>query len=76
MRRELSIRLRLTAWYALFLIAALSLLSGLIWLSLRHRLVGEVDEDLADRAARFQTYVIKEAAEVAPPNLKDYREEF
>jgi signal transduction histidine kinase len=76
MRHERSIRFRLTAWYALVLIAALGLFSGLIWLSLRQRLVSEVDRDLADRAARFQAYVTKEAAELPPVDLKDEMEEF
>jgi signal transduction histidine kinase len=76
MRQERSIRFRLTAWYALVLIAALGLFSCLIWLSLRQRLLSEVDGDLADRAARFQTYVTKEAAELPPVDLKDEMEEF
>ena len=76
MRSEISIRSRLTIWYALVLIAALGLFSGLIWLSLRQRLLSEVDRDLADRAARFQTYVTKEAAEPPPVDLKDEMEEF
>jgi signal transduction histidine kinase len=74
--RERSIRFRLTVWYALILAAALGLFSGLLWLSLRQRLLSEVDRDLADRAARFQTYVTRESAEVAPENLKDEMEEF
>src|SRR5580698_8368179 len=76
MRRERSIRFRLTVWYALVLLAALGLFSGLIWLSLRQRLLSEVDRDLADRAARFQNYVTKEAAEVPPVQIKDEMEEF
>jgi len=76
MRHERSIRFRLTAWYALVLIAALGLFSGLIWLSLRQRLMSEVDRDLSDRAARFQAYVTKEAAELPPVDLKDEMEEF
>jgi len=74
--RERSIRFRLTSWYALVLIAALGLFSGLIWLSLRQRLLSDVDMDLADRAARFQAYVTKEAAEPPPVDLKDEMEEF
>jgi len=73
---ERSIRFRLTAWYALVLVAALGLFSGLLWLSLRQRLVGEVDRDLADRAGRFQTYMAKEAAEIPPVDLVDELEEF
>ena len=76
MKRERSIRFRLTVWYALILLAALGLFSALIWLSLRQRLLSEVDRDLSDRAARFQTYMTREAAEVAPENLKDEMEEF
>src|SRR5580692_4787640 len=76
MRQERSIRFRLTVWYALVLIAALGLFSGLIWLSLRQRLLSEVDRDLSDRAARFQIYVTKEAAEPPPVDLKDEMEEF
>jgi signal transduction histidine kinase len=75
-KRERSIRFRLTVWYALILFAALGLFSGLIWLSLRQRLLSEVDRDLSDRATRFQTYMAREAAEVAPENLKDEIEEF
>jgi signal transduction histidine kinase len=76
LRRERSIRFRLTAWYALVLLAALGLFSGLLWLSLRQRLLGEVDEDLADRAMRFQAYVTRETAEIPPVRLKDELEEF
>jgi signal transduction histidine kinase len=74
--RARSIRFRLTAWYALVLLGALCLFSGLIWLSLRQRLLSEIDRDLADRAARFQTYVTKEAAELPPVDLRDEMEEF
>ena len=76
MRRERSIRFRLTVWYALILLAGLGLFSGLIWLSLRHQLLSEVDRDLSDRAARFQSYVMEEAAEVTGAGLKDEMEEF
>jgi signal transduction histidine kinase len=76
MKRERSIRFRLTAWYALVLFGALGLFSGLLWLSLRQRLLNEVDRDLADRAARFQTYVTKESAELPPVDLVDELEEF
>jgi len=74
--RERSIRFRLTLWYALVLCAALALLSGLIWFSLRQRLLNEVDAGLADRAARLQSYVAKEAAETPPVDLADELDEF
>jgi len=76
MRKERSIRFRLAFWYALVLIAALGLFSGSIWLSLRQRLLTEVDRGLSDRAARFEVYVTKEAAELPPVDLRDEMEEF
>ncbi len=76
MKRERSIRFRLTVWYSLILAGALGLFSGLIWFSLRQRLLREVDGDLADRAAQFQFYAAREAAEVPPENLMDEIEEF
>jgi len=45
--KQRSLRFRLTAWYAAALLAGLGLFSGLVWLSLRARLMGEVEEDLA-----------------------------
>ena len=76
MRKERSLRFRLTVWYALILAAALGLFSGLLWFSMRQRLLNEVDANLADRAARFQSYVITETAEVPAAQLKDELEEF
>jgi two-component system, OmpR family, heavy metal sensor histidine kinase CusS len=76
LKKERSLRFRLTAWYALTLAAALGIFSGLLWLSLRQRLLSEADRGLRDRAAQFQSYVMREAAEVAPQNLKDEMEEF
>ncbi|MDP9052993.1 MAG: HAMP domain-containing histidine kinase [Acidobacteriota bacterium] len=75
-RRGLSIRSRLTIWYALVLAGALIFFSFLIWFSLRQRLVSEVDRGLADSAARFEMYVTKEAAEMPPVQLRDEIEEF
>lgn len=76
MRRERSIRFRLTLWYALVLCAALGLFSGLIWFSLRQRLLSETDRDLTDTAARFEAYVAKESAENPPVDLADELDEF
>ena len=56
-----SIRFRLTVWYAVILAAGLSLFSGLIWLSLRHRLMEEIDQDLEGRASRFERYFASES---------------
>jgi heavy metal sensor kinase len=68
MRR--SIRFRLTAWYAAILTAGLALFGGLIWLSLRHRLLDEVDQDLAGRAARFEKYF--RAEDGNPDELEEF----
>ena len=76
MRRR-SIRFRLTVWYAVVLAAGLSLFSGLIWLSLRHRLMEEIDQDLAGRASQFERYFASESADgAAGDQLRDELEEF
>jgi two-component system, OmpR family, heavy metal sensor histidine kinase CusS len=66
----MSIRFRLTVWYAAILTAGLALFGGLIWLSLRHRLLDEIDEDLAGRAMRFEKYFRAEAAD--PGELNEF----
>src|SRR6266446_4125212 len=71
-----SIRFRLTAWYALVLTAALGLFGGLVWLSLRHQLILDVDRDLEERAGRFENYFRAESAEGAAVELRDELEEF
>ncbi len=71
-----SIRFRLTVWYAVVLAAGLSLFSALIWLSLRHRLMEEIDQDLEGRASRFERYFASESAEAADDQLRDELEEF
>src|SRR6266851_5258743 len=71
-----SIRFRLTVWYAVILTAGLALFGGLIWLSLRHRLMGEVDRDLEGRASRFEKYFRDESATASGNQLRDELEEF
>jgi heavy metal sensor kinase len=75
MRRR-SIRFRLTVWYAVVLAAGLSLFSALIWLSLRHRLMDEIDQDLAARAGQFERYFESESSSAARGQLDDELEEF
>src|SRR5579872_4675433 len=74
--RKRSIRFRLTVWYAVILAAALSLFSGLIWLSLRHRLMEEIDQDLTARASQFERYFASESADAAGDELRAELEEF
>lgn len=71
-----SIRFRLTAWYAVILTAGFVLFGGLIWLSLRGRLLNEIDEDLDGRASRFEKYFRAEAAETSDKQLRDELGEF
>ena len=72
-----SLRFRLTVWYALVLAAGLSLFSGMIWLSLRHRLMEEIDQDLDGRASRFERYFASESTTHASDDqLRDELEEF
>jgi signal transduction histidine kinase len=63
MFRRRSIRFRLTAWYAAILSVGLGLFGGLVWFSLRNRLVAEIDADLGYRAAQFEKYFRAESAE-------------
>lgn len=76
MRYTRSIRFRLTAWYAVFLTAGLALFGSLIWISLRHQMIQEVDRDLAGRAARFEKFFRDESAATPPVDLRDELEEF
>jgi two-component system, OmpR family, heavy metal sensor histidine kinase CusS len=69
MIRRRSIRFRLTAWYAAILSVALGLFGGLVWFSLRSRLVAEIDGDLANRAAQFEKYFKTESAEAVAGQL-------
>jgi two-component system heavy metal sensor histidine kinase CusS len=74
--RSRSIRFRLTVWYAAALTLALGVFSGLLWLSLRQRLVSELDRDLEGRAGRFEQYFRGESAEVQGDQLRDELNEF
>ncbi len=71
-----SIRFRLTFWYAAILTAGLGLFGGLIWLSLRDRLNGEIDRDLQGSASRFENYFKAEHAEESGAHLRGELEEF
>ena len=72
-----SIRFRLTLWYAAALILGLSLFSSMVWLSLRQRLLSELDRDLEGQSSRFEQYFRGESAEsVDESQLRDELEEF
>ena len=74
--RPRSIRWRLTFWYAGALAAALVLFGVLIQALLERRLISDIDEDLADRSAQFQSYFLHESAEKPGPQLEDELQEF
>lgn len=76
MVRTRSIRFRLTIWYAVVLTAGLSLFGGLMWLSMRQRLMGEIDRDLQGRASRFEQYFRTESADASGTQLRDELDEF
>ena len=76
MKRETSIRFRLTLWYASVLAAGLIVFAALIWISLRQALMHEVDQDLNSRAHGFELFLRNELAEVPVPPLKEELEEF
>jgi signal transduction histidine kinase len=74
--RTRSIQFRLTVRYALVLAAALGLFGGLIWLSLRQRLIDDADMQLSASAGRFEQYFRRESATEAGAQLRDELEEF
>lgn len=76
MKRERSIRFRLTIWYALVLAAGLIVFACLIWISLRHTLLLEVDQQLASQASGFEVFLRNELAEVPAPPLREEIAEF
>lgn len=63
MMQRKSIRVRLTVWYAAVLTAGLGLFGGLLWLSLRHQLLADLDQDLTGRATRLEAYYRSELGE-------------
>jgi len=70
-------RRRLTAWYAVILTAGFVLFGGSIWLSLRDRLLDEIDQDLDGRASRFEKYFRTESIETtSDKQLRDELDEF
>src|SRR5882724_3392448 len=71
-----SIRFLLTVWYALVLTSGLGLFCLLVWVSLSHQLLAELDGELSGRASRLETYFKEEVAKTSAAKLKDELEEF
>ena len=59
MRPQLSIGMKLTAWYAACMAAALFMLGALAFFSMRHSIHSTVDEQLHDRMTAVQQSVEK-----------------
>jgi len=70
-----SIRFRLTVWYAVVLTAGLAVFGVLLWVSLRHQLLADIDDDLDGRASRLESYFRNESAKTGV-DLRDELEEF
>jgi heavy metal sensor kinase len=76
MRRR-SIRFRLTVWYAAALTAGFALFGAVLWLALRHQLLGDLDRGLEQRANAFERYFREEDAEgLDDASLRDELQEF
>lgn len=73
--RNHSIRFRLTVWYAVVLTAGLAVFGVLLWVSLRHQLLADIDDDLDGRASRLESYFRNESAKTGV-DLRDELEEF
>jgi two-component system, OmpR family, heavy metal sensor histidine kinase CusS len=68
---QLSIRVRLTLWYSLVLLAALSLFVWAIWLTADHRLMASVDAALVEQAKGVVTVIRNEFDPVHPEQLQE-----
>lgn len=73
--RTRSLRFRLTIWYAAFLTAGLGLFGSLVWFSLRHELIADVERDLNGTASRVESFFRSESAE-AGVQVREELEEF
>ncbi len=72
----MSLRLRLTLWYAAVLTGALTLFGGLLYFSLDHRLSSETDVELEGTATRFEGYFLQESALESQSHLRGELREF
>src|SRR5215469_12798446 len=76
MFRARSIQFKLTVWYTCALAVSLALFSGAIFIALRQQLMRSLDSDLADSAARFQSYFLQQAERESANHLKGELFEF
>ncbi len=57
MKRDLSVRTRLTVWYTAVLSLGLVLFSLTVWLALRHTLIADLEASLLNQARGFDEYL-------------------
>jgi len=68
---KISIRVRLTLWYSLVLLAALTLFGWGIWLTAGNRLLASVDTALAEQAKGVITVIRNEIDPAHPEQLQE-----
>ena len=73
---RLSIRLRLTLWYSLVLLAALALFSGGLWLAVERSLLASTGETLVERAQGVVTVMSAAPDPNAPQELEEELNEY
>jgi two-component system heavy metal sensor histidine kinase CusS len=73
---HLSIRVRLTLWYSLVLLAALSLFGYGIWLTASHRLMASVETSLLEQSKGVVTVIQNEFDPAHPEQLQEELSEY
>jgi two-component system heavy metal sensor histidine kinase CusS len=73
---RLSIRFRITLWYSLVLLAALSLFGAGIWITAGHRLMASVDAALMEQAKGVVTVIRNELDPSHPEQLQEELTEY
>ena len=73
---QVSIRVRLTLWYSLVLLAALSLFVSGIWLAANHRLTASLDAALVEQAKGVITVIRNEIDPAHPQQLQEELTEY
>jgi heavy metal sensor kinase len=76
MMTRISIRLRLTLWYAAVLLFGMALFAAGIWFTLEHRLVAGVDERLSQRVEGIRTVLVVESDVSGRDQLRQELAEF
>jgi hypothetical protein len=71
-----SIRMRLTAWYSIILLAGLLLFGCAIWLVVSHSLMASLDDGLAAQAKGVVTVIHTEFDPVKPEQLHEELSEY